>query len=297
MQNLKLTEFSPVAKKIFSAGDEIKMIASGYRFTEGPVWDIKKNCLYFTDFMNGLILKWTKETGTVIFRNNANRAIGLSMDADGRIVSAESSSRSIALADSEKSDPIAVSYQGKKLNSPNDVVVAKNGDIFFTDPYSKALENEKELDFNGVFSFTPGGETQLIYGGLAWPNGIALSPDESILYVNDTGLQQIFSIDISGINEKDQPLSPKVFVTLDSSYGKGAPDGMKLDIEGNVYVTGPGGLWVLNPDGQPLVILHSPEYIGNFCFGGADSKTIFLTASTSVYEVPVGIPGIVPYRK
>ncbi|MDR0876534.1 MAG: SMP-30/gluconolactonase/LRE family protein [Treponema sp.] len=291
---LKLTEFSPAAKKIFSAGDDITMIASGYNFTEGPVWDIKKECLYFTDFRNDLILMWTKEAGAGIYRNKANRAIGLSMDGEGRIVSAESSSRCIAWADGEKSVAIAASYQGKKLNSPNDVVVSKSGDIFFTDPYSTALGYEREIDFNGVYTFNPGGETQLIYGGFGWPNGIALSPDESILYVNDTGLQQIFAFNIT---EKNYPLSPKIFATLDPAYGPGAPDGMKVDVEGNVYVTGPGGLWVLSPDGQPLVILHSPEFVGNFCFGGADSKTIFLTASTSVYRVPVGIPGIVPYRK
>jgi gluconolactonase len=288
-----IIQFSPAASRIFPGG-EFRCLASGYRFTEGPVWDIRKDCLYFTDFQDNLIMRWKEEEGAVCYRENSNRAIGLSMDAEGRIVSAESASQGIAYADREKSLPIAGTFEGKRFNSPNDVVVSRKGEIFFTDPFSTALQRNRELDFNGVFAATPQGTVRLIYNSLGRPNGIAFSPDESILYVNDTNLQQIFAFQL-----KDDGSASKigVLVTLDTSYGIGAADGMKVDIEGNIYVTGPGGLWVISPDGTPIALLKSPENVGNLCFGGKDSSTLFLTATTSVYTLSVGIPGIVPRRE
>ena len=126
------------------------------------------------------------------------------------------------------------------------------------------------------------------------PNGIAFSPDESLLYVNDTKKQQIFVFSVS----KDKAAQKTgVFAEVDTSYGKGVVDGMKADIKGNIYVTGPGGIWVFSPDGNPLAVVYIPEPVGNLCFGGKDSKTLFITASASVYSLKTGIPGIVPFRK
>ncbi|GHV72665.1 hypothetical protein AGMMS49928_29960 [Spirochaetia bacterium] len=155
------------------------------------------------------------------------------------------------------------------------------------------MGSPRELDFNGVFGVDSQGKIRLIYDRMDRPNGIAFSPDESILYVNDTDHQHILAFSMG----KDGSASlTGEFARLDPSYGNGAPDGMKVDVEGNVYVTGPGGLWVLSPGGVPLVILHTPEFVGNFCFGGKDSRTIFLTASASIYTVQTEIPGIVPHR-
>lgn len=293
-------QFSPAASRVFPGG-ELRRLAWGYRFTEGPVWDTLEDRLYFTDFQNNLIMRWHENEGVTLYRANSNRAIGLSMDAAGRIVSAESASQAIAYAGAEESVPIVGAFEGKKLNSPNDVVVSRKGDIFFTDPFSPALPRSRELDFNGVFVTSPlgdprgsPGDIRLLYDGLGRPNGIALSPDESILYVNDTNLQQIFAFQL---REDGSASKIGVLATLDRSYGPGAADGMKVDTEGNIYVTGPGGLWVLSPDGAPIALFRSPENVGNFCFGGKDRRTIFLTATCSVYALPAGIPGILPYRQ
>jgi gluconolactonase len=285
-------QFSPAASRIFPGGD-MRRLASGYRFTEGPVWDSAEDRLYFTDFQNNLIMQWHEGEGVSLYRAHSNRAIGLSLDAAGRIVAAESAAQAIAYADGERSIPIVGAFEGKKLNSPNDVVVSRGGDIFFTDPFSPALPRPRELDFNGVFRTGPRGDIRLLYDGLGRPNGIALSPDESVLYVNDTGLQRIFAFQL---REDGSASMIGVLATLDTSYGPGAADGMKVDAEGNIYVTGPGGLWVISPGGAPLALLRSPEIVGNFCFGGRDRQTLFLTATSSVYALPAGIPGIIPVR-
>jgi gluconolactonase len=150
-----------------------------------------------------------------------------------------------------------------------------------------------ELGFNGIFFVDSQGTTRLIDDTLIRPNGITLSPDESTLYVNDTKQQSIFAYTL----DKDRKVSKiGLFSQVDSSYGEGVVDGMKVDIEGNVYVTGPCGIWIMGSNGVPLGILCLPEKAGNFCFGGRDSKTIYITASSSVYALDVGVPGIVPYR-
>jgi gluconolactonase len=291
-EKLTLTEFSSPGR-IFSKNGEIRRLATGFHFTEGPVWDIKGDCLYFTDFQHDLICRWAEGTGALPYRERGNRPVGLSMAADGRIIAAETSAHRVAYADSRESVTIAGSFEGKILNSPNDVVAARDGTVFFTDPYSKAMNGPRELGFNGVFAADPQGKIRLIDGRMDRPNGIAFSPDESILYVNDTDRQHILAFGMG----KDGSAAPLgVFARLDPSYGRGVPDGMKVDLEGNVYVTGPGGLWVLSPGGAPLVILHTPEFVGNFCFGGRDSRTIFLAASSSIYALPAEIPGIVPCR-
>jgi len=290
---LKITSFSPKADKLFSKNSTIEKIAEGYKFTEGPVWDIKNDCLYFTDFQDSIILKWTKEAGVELYTDKANRAIGLYMNAEGKIVSTESSEHCIAYVDDKSSEMVTNNYQGKRLNSPNDVIVIQNGDICFTDPFSAAVANPREVEVNGVYRVTPKGETRLLCGDINRPNGLAFSVDESIFYVNDTDLQQIFAFDV---NEDGSVSNKRVFATLDKSFGPGAPDGMRVDTEDNVWVTGPGGIWVLSNSGEPIAIVHVPEYVGNFCFGGKDSKTLYITASKSVYSAEVLVAGVVPYR-
>lgn len=294
----KVTSFSEAASNLFPEMISIEKIAEGYHFTEGPIWDSKKKCLYFTDFQKDRIYCWTKSDGAILYRDDAHRPIGLSMSADGRIISTESSMHRIAFANQDGSEAIAQTFQGKRFNSPNDVVVAPDGSIWFTDPYSTAMGAARELDVNGVFRIMQDGRVLLASGRINRPNGIAFSPDGSVLYVNDTDLQQIFSFSVLSADEMEKgEMTPHVFAELDPSYGEGAPDGMKVDVLGNVWVTGPGGIWVLSPDGKPIAILHCPEFVGNFCFGGEENQMLFITASTSVYQVPVNVEGIVPRRK
>ncbi len=290
---IEIKKMSPQAEKLFPS-DDLVQICSGYMFSEGPVWDIKTDCLYFTDFQKLHIWKWTEKEGARLYTEKSNRAIGLSMNASGRIVSTESLVHAISYVNHEKSEMIVNNYKGKQLNSPNDVVVSKKGFIYFTDPYSDMMGGPKELGFNGIFAITPDGEISLIDDSFERPNGIALSPDESILYVNDTAKQEITAFHI---DENGRVRKKAVFAQVDSSYGPGVVDGMKVDIEGNVYVTGPCGIWTFSPGGEPIAIAHVPEKVGNFCFGGNDSKTLYITASTSVYTLRAGIAGIVPFRR
>jgi len=290
--NVQIEKLSPAADRLLPSTN-LQQLCTGYLFSEGPVWDIREDCLYFTDFQKFQIWKWSEKDSVKIYRENSNRAIGLSMDTQGRIVSAESGVHGIAYADDKKSVSIVNSYQGKPLNSPNDVVVAKSGFIFFTDPYSDMMGGPKVLGFNGVFSVCPTGELHLIDDTLDRPNGIALSPNESILYVNDTKRQTIYAYNLS---KDGKTTSRRLFAQVDPLYGAGVVDGMKVDVEGNVYVTGPAGMWVFDAEGKALAILCLPEKVGNFCFGGNDSKTLYITASSSVYALRSGVPGIVPYR-
>jgi gluconolactonase len=289
---LNIKEFSPKAKNIFCETAEFERICTGYDFTEGPVWDPTAGVLYFTDFQNNNIHRWTREEGAGIYTADSKRSIGLSTDRAGRIVAAQSKAHAISYIDDKGSEVIVDSFGGKRLNSPNDVVVAKPGDIFFTDPYSTAMGDARELPYSGVFRIVPGeSEPTLIDDSMDRPNGLAFSPDESVFYVNDSSAQSITAYQM----RSDRSTSRiGVFATLDTSYGYGGPDGMKVDIEGNVYVTGPGGIWVLDKDAAPIAILSTPEHCGNFCFGMEDNTTLILTAFKSVYLLKVKIPGIVP---
>jgi len=288
----KITRFTALADEVFPEDPKLERICEGYSFSEGPVWDVREECLYFTDFPNLSIYKWSEKKGAAAYREDSNRAIGLTMDSGGRLIAAESASRCIAYTNGQKSRPIIDKYGEAALNSPNDVIIAKNGDILFTDPYSAMLNMPREITYNGVFRATPHGQCSLLYSEMGWPNGIAFSPDESVLYVNDTDQMHILSFEVKADGSVGLP---EIFAVLDKSYGPGAPDGMKVDTRGNVYVTGPGGVWVIEPDGAPAAILHSPEFVGNLCFGGADGKTLYLTASSSVYRTSVNIQGIMPH--
>jgi gluconolactonase len=290
---MELIEFSPHAGRIFSKTAQIEQLTTGYNFTEGPVWDIKAGRLFFTDFKYNRIYTWTRAAGAQIWREQGNRPVGLSMAPDGRIVSAETSAHAVAYADEKQSTVIAGFYRDKFLNSPNDVVVKRDGGVFFTDPYSKAMGGPQALDFNGIFSVDPRNTIRLINDEMDRPNGIAFSPDESILYVNDSDHQNITAFSM-GKDYRTTKIG--VFAAVDPSYGQGVVDGMKVDVEGNVWVTGPAGLWVFDPSGKPIAILKTQESVGNFCFGGDDSSTLFLAASTSIYTLKINIPGIVPYR-
>lgn len=295
-----IIRLSKKADFFFYPGTEPEKIAGGYFFTEGPVWDSIKECLYFTNFQDNTIYCWKDEEGVFLYRKESGRAVGLSLSASGRLVSAETRSHAITFAGQDKSRVIAGTYHGKILNSPNDVVVRRDGAVFFTDPYSVAMGDVRELDFNGVYCIPviddrpDGSRIRLLEDRMERPNGIAFSPDESVLYVNDTNKQYIRAYQMRNNGEASLI---GTFAKLDEAYGPGCADGMKVDAEGNVYLTGPGGIWVIDRNGTPAAILECPENAGNLCFGGKDNRTLFITASTSVYRIPVKIPGIVPFRE
>lgn len=287
------TYFSTAGKRIASESS-VRKIADGYYFTEGPVWSRKENLLYYTNFADNTIYMIRPGEQPVLFRRNSGRAVGLSIRKDGVLVAAETASHAVTLAYADHSAVIAEQYQGKMLNSPNDVIVRSDGAVLFTDPYSVAMGGPRELEFNGFYMvpFEKGVyQSPVLLGKMERPNGLAYSPDEQILYVNDTNHNLINSY---ARNSDDTVSYIGVFARLDETQGDGVADGMKVDTEGNVYVTGPGGIWVLSSSGDPLAILRFPEPVGNFCFGGADGRTLFAAATTSIYSMPVAISGLIP---
>lgn len=297
---MEIIRLSDKADKFFYSSSSLQKIATGFFFTEGPVWDSVNNCLYFTNFQDNTIYCYTDTDGVRLYRKNSGRAVGLSLSVNGRIISAETRTHAVTYADREESKIIAASYYGKRLNSPNDVVSGRDGALVFTDPYSVAMGDVRELDFNGIY-YVPaflgrpdGKHIRLLDDRMERPNGLAFSPDESVLYVNDTNKQLIQAYQM---HDEGGASVIGIFAILDESYGAGCADGMKVDVEGNVYLTGPGGIWIIDSSGTPAVILKCPENAGNLCFGGKDNQTLFITASTSVYRIPVKIPGIIPFRE
>jgi gluconolactonase len=189
---------------------------------------------------------------------------------------------------------LAGQYEGKRLNSPNDLVYKSDGSLYFTDPPAGLRDGDKdpkkELPFNGVY-LLKGGQLQLLIKDMVLPNGVALSPDEKYLYVNDTVKKIIMRYEV----QKDDTITHgQVIVDMNSDKAPGAPDGMKVDEKGNIYCTGPGGFWIISPDGNHLGTILTSELPANLAFGGEDGKTLYLTARTGLYRIRLNIPGIRP---
>lgn len=277
------TAFDAVFDRIFPEA-RATQVAKGFRFTEGPVWHPTEACLYFTDFRVSHIYRWDEATGCCLYREGSHRAVGLALDGDGRLIACESSAHRVAYTGPTDSLPLADTYEGSPYNSPNDVIVSMGGDVLFTDPYSTSMGAPRCQPCNGVYRATPGERARLLTDVLPRPNGLAFSPGEALLYVNDTSQQLIRAFDVA---DDGSLCGGRIFATLDTAFGAGAADGMKVDAAGRVYVTGPGGIWAFGPDGRQLGILRLPELVANFCFGGAEDEYLFATASASVYRVLV----------
>ncbi|MFC1912592.1 SMP-30/gluconolactonase/LRE family protein [Chloroflexota bacterium] len=270
----------------------IENIASGFVFTEGPVWC--SNQLLFSDIpMNRIVrLRLSGEGPEVTtFRSPSGNSNGLTLDNCRRLIACEHSGRRITLTETDGTIKVlADRYEGKRLNSPNDVVVRSDDSIYFTDP-PYGLRNQtdwKELPYNGVYLITSNGELTILSADFDRPNGLAFSPDESILYVNDTVQQHIRAFDVA----LDGSLSNgRLFIEMQGAE-PGVPDGMKVDQQGNIYCTGPAGFWVINPEGKCLARVMPPELPANLAWGDSDWKTLYLTARTSIYRMRAMIPGI-----
>jgi gluconolactonase len=182
---------------------------------------------------------------------------------------------------------LASHYEGRRLNSPNDVVIRSDGSIYFTDPPYGVQPEEQELAVHGVYRIAPDGMLQLLVDDFERPNGLAFSPDEATLYIDDSARLHVRAFDVLSGGSLARG---RVFMDMESD-APGVPDGMKLDAEGNLYVTGPGGIWLLDPAGNPLGIVVTPEQPANLVFGDADRRTLYITAQTSVYRVRTRVPG------
>jgi gluconolactonase len=275
---------------------ELTCIGSGYEFTEGPVWVPGEQALYFSDISGDTRWRWSEERGMEVSARPTFKGNGMALDNEGNLLVCEQvSSCLVRFGRDGKREVVAFHYQGRYLNSPNDVVTrGSDGSIYFTDPdYGRwndwiGQERSKDqLGFRGLFRVPPdGGELELVVPGGEFdePNGLCFSPDESLLYVNDSAARnvKVFDVAADGSLGKSRLLAEGI--------GSGVPregnvDGMECDELGNVWVTGPGGVWVLTPSGEHLGTIATPEVCGSLAWGGKDLRSLFLMTTTTVHVV------------
>jgi gluconolactonase len=278
----------------------VERLATGFIFTEGPVWHPNERHLIFSDMPGDHMRKWVPDGTVTTFRKPCNKANGNVYDRQGRLVTCEHSTSRVSRTESDGSITVLATHWGdKELNSPNDIIRAKDGSFIFTDPSYGRMEGfgllrDPELDFRGVYRLVPDGnryQIRLLANDFGQPNGLCLTHDERGLLVNDTERGHIRYFDVNA----DGSLSNSRVWALVTGDGPGAPDGMKFDTAGNLYCTGPGGLQVFDGQGTLLGTILVPENTANFNWGDDDLKSIFLTASTSLYRVRVKIPGPKPF--
>jgi len=270
----------------------LEQVATGFGFTEGPVWC--QDYLLFSDIPRNRIVRWhmrSEGPEVTTFRSPSGNSNGLTLDRSGRLIVCEHSTRRVTRTEVDGSvSVLAERYEGRRLNSPNDVVVRSDGSIYFTDPpYGlKNLDTWKELPFNGVYRFAPDGKLVLLVDDFDRPNGLAFSPDESVLYIDDTSRSHIRAFDVSPDGNLG---NGQVLIDMQSSE-TGAPDGMKVDEKGNIYCTGPGGLWVIDSNGQCLGRIMLPVLPANLAWGDTDRRTLYITARSSIYRLRLAVPGV-----
>ncbi len=263
-------------------------IATGFEFTEGPVWH-PEGYLLFSDIPADTIYRVEPDHSVSIWRQPSGNSNGLTFDRRGQLVACQHGNRRVTVTMPEGDiRGLATHYQGNRLNSPNDVVVRSDNSVYFTDPPYGIQERQRELSFNGVYRITPDGEVILLVDDMGRPNGLAFSPDESVLYVDDSERRHIRAFDVA----PDGSVSNDRIWADMSSPDEGSPDGMKVDIEGNVYCTGPGGLWVFTPSAERIGIVRGPEQPANLAFGDRDRRKLYITARTSLYTLRTEIPGV-----
>jgi gluconolactonase len=275
----------------------VEQVATGFTFTEGPIW-MPDGSLHFSDMPGDKRRRWHPDEGVTVLLDPSRKCNGMTLDNDGNLIVCEHVTSSVVREWPDgRRDTLAYHWQGKYLNSPNDVVVASDGSILFTDPtYGRmpgfGIERSQELEFQGVYRIPADGrDLQLLVDDFAQPNGLCFSPDESLLYVNDTDHAHIRVFDVgSGHTLSNGRVFAEGIGTGDLASGE-LVDGMKLDEHGNVYVTGPKGVWIFAPDGEKLGVIEVPENVGNVNWGDDDWKTLYIPASTSVYRVRMKVAG------
>lgn len=290
---------------------KVELLDTGYTWSEGPLWIESKKLLLFTDVPNNVIHKWTAENGVEVFLTPAGYtgtaptesrepgANGLTLDTHGNLIVCQHGDRRVSRYDGgfDKPEPkfttIADNYEGKRLNSPNDVVVRSNGDIFFTDPpYGfKQLDSDpaKEIPYNGVYKVSADGKVTLLVDSLTKPNGIALTPDEKTLIVANSDPEKAiwYAFDIG---ENDSLTNARIFydaTSLVNDENKGLPDGFKIDKNGNVFASGPGGIWIFDKSGKVLGKVRLPNPTAN-CELADDDKTLFITSNMNLLRLKLG---------
>ncbi len=277
-------------------GDEVHFeeVGSGFDFTEGPIWNHLEYHLIFSDIPGNIMRRWRPDGTIETWRQPSNMANGNAYDPQGRVVTCEHAASRVTRTEADGTITVlATHYAGKELNSPNDIVVKRDGSIYFTDPGFGRMEyygmpRVQQLTYQGVYRLDPESRAlTLLVSDFDQPNGLCFSVDESQLFVNDTmrAHVRVFDVDENGTLDKGRVWAE---VTGDRD---GVPDGMKVDSEGNLYVTGPGGIHVFGPDASCLGVIYTPQGCANFCWGEEDLRSLFVTAGTSLYRLRVNVPG------
>jgi gluconolactonase len=321
-----VTRLDPALDALVSPDAKVERIVGGFGFTEGPVWmqNGKDGYLLFTDIPGNVIYKLTPQDGKAsvylsnvgftgpdpwrwggIQNNGFERtdprfeefamigADGLTRDRQGRLIIATFAGRSLMRIEKDgKRTVLADRYEGKRFGGPNDVVVKSNGAIYFTDTYGAYRLREKdprrELDFNSVFMWKDGKLT-LVVKDMPATNGLAFSPDEKYLYVNGSRDNYVKRYEVL---PDDTLANGKMFIDMSKETERGITDGLRVDVKGNLYETGPGGVWIISPDGKHLGTIRAPEQATNVGFGDADRKTLYIAARTGIYRIRMNTPGI-----
>lgn len=288
---------APGLARIVGDDPPLDRIAHGLLFGEGPVWDRRQGQLYWTDIIGNTVWRWQPGTGKSLVLSPSGHANGMTFDREGRIVVAGWSSRTIWRFEHDGSiTTVAAKYRGLKFNSPNDIVVKSDGAIYWTDsaggliiPGMVAEDTQRYLDVMGVYRLAPDGrEVTLVAADCTYPNGLAFTPDEKVLYVNDSRDMLIRAFDV----QPDGSLGPGRLFHKFTQPESGVADGMKVDVEGNVYCTGPGGVHVIDPHGRTLGRLKVPGHSTNLAWGDDDWQSLYVTTFNSVYRTRVRVPGV-----
>ena len=267
---------------------EAERLATGFGFTEGPLWHPDGH-YYFVDIRASVLYRLTPGQRAEVVRSETGEGNGTTFDLDGRLVLCEGGNRRVTRMGADgRIDVLMDRFEGKRLNRPNDVVCRSDGSIYFTDPGLRVPLAQRELPYAAVYRVGPDGAITML-ADFEYPNGLAFSPDERLLYVANTRWTQY--IHVLELDDAGAMRRRRIFADMSSDETDGVPDGMKVDVEGRVYCTGPGGTWVFAPDGKRIGIIRTPEVPANLAFGGPDLRTIFFTARTSVYTLRSKVPG------
>lgn len=280
--------------KLVPKDAKLEKVAKELAFTEGPVWH-KDGYLLFSDCHANGIMKYDPSTGkTSLYRAVEGFSNGMTFDTQGRLTAVEYGMHRITRQEKDGSiTPLVSQYEGKRLNSTNDLVVKSDGSIYFTDPPYGVKAEDRELDFCAVYRLSPDGKLTLLTRDMDAPNGLAFSPDEKLLYVADSSRHS--NIQTFDVKPDGTLTNMRLFAVLRDSTARGVPDGLKVDKDGNVWSTGPGGVWVFDKSGKHLGTIRTPEVSTNCAWGDPDGKTLYITTTTSVCRIKTSSTGIRPW--
>lgn len=278
--------------RILSPDSRVEMLWAGFLFTEGPLWSSAEKALLFSDIDANRIYKWSPVNGTKVFRDPSGNSNGLTYDKEGRLIICEHGNRRVSRIEKNGTYTVLVDrFRGKRLNSPNDVIVKSDGAIYFTDPPYGIKPEDQELSFQGVFRFDPNDSNlTLLVDDFSHPNGIVLSPDETVLYVGDSGTDR--HIRVFDLKDDGKITNGRVFAEIRSEGSKDYPDGIKVDVQGNLYVTAPDGILVYSKESTLLGVIKTSEWPANCTWGDNDRRSLFITARSTIYRVKLNIPGV-----